>query len=205
MTAAPSADFQLRFLTGLQRILGEGLTTATYKFALIHALADLSVQRGDAGGGALRLPVRAIGERFVELYWRQVAPWPGSGESGVLAQNTGRQAAIVNLVREARARYGGRVDRLRADPREWEQLAADVDGVVRKMPLLRLQTVGAETVPFLYENRIHGRGREAAIVLEPGIAYCFRALHPLVLDLVRGACATPRSDSRGRTARRADR
>jgi hypothetical protein len=81
MSQPPSARDQVRFLRNLQRILEEGQFTASYKFALVHALADLPVQMGDDGGGELRLPVRAIAERFVELYWRQAAPWPApSGE-----------------------------------------------------------------------------------------------------------------------------
>jgi hypothetical protein len=38
----PAPADQIRFLTNLQRLLAEGLFTATYKYALIAALADLS-------------------------------------------------------------------------------------------------------------------------------------------------------------------
>jgi hypothetical protein len=51
------------------------------------------------------------------------------------------------------------------------------------MPLWRLQTVGDERLSFLYENLDAG----TEITLRPGVAYCLRAFHPLVLDLVRGA------------------
>jgi hypothetical protein len=189
MSGPPSARDQVRFLRNLQRILEEGVFTASYKFALVHALADLSVQMGDDSGGELRLPVRAIAERFVELYWRQAAPWPApSGELRVLAQNTGRQAAVVNRVEERRPEYGGRVDRIRRDGDAWEGLTAEVDRIIRVMPLWKLQRVGPEVHDFLYEQEhLEGRGRDAAIVLRPGVAFCFRTFHPLVLDLVRGA------------------
>lgn len=36
---------QIRFLLNIQRLLTEGQFTATYKFALLSALADLSVER----------------------------------------------------------------------------------------------------------------------------------------------------------------
>lgn len=183
----PSADFQVRFLKDLQRILEEGRFTATYKFALVHALADLSIQHGSDTGGELPLRVQDIGRRFAELYWRQVTPWPGRDESGILAQNTGRRAAVVRMVLEARAEYGGRLDRLRGDPEAWEDLTADIRRTVQRMPLLKLQTVGTETREFLYENRIEGRGSEARIVLKPGIAYCFRSFHPLVVELAQSA------------------
>ena len=34
----PTAETQIRFLERIQRILSEGQFTATYKFALLHAL-----------------------------------------------------------------------------------------------------------------------------------------------------------------------
>ena len=103
---APSPEAQVAFLQNLQRILDEGSFVATYKFALIHALADLSVERGDDSSAALTLPTRDIADRFVQLYWRQVVPFPGAGQAGLLLQNTGHQAAIVNRVAEARVHYG---------------------------------------------------------------------------------------------------
>lgn len=187
MTPHPSAHFQLRFLRDIQRILEEGLNTASYKFALVHALADLSVQMGDDSGDALQLPIRAIGERFVELYWRQVTPWPAGETTEVLSQITGSQAAILRMVRETRGKYGDRVDRLRANPDAWDRVSAEVSRVVRVMPLFKLQRVGSEVHDFLYAHEVDGRGAEATITLKPGIAYCFRTFHPLVLDLTRGA------------------
>src|SRR5690606_32984193 len=74
--AAPSPEEQVAFLRRLQRVLEEGSFTASYKFALLHAIADLCVTEGDDGGGPLTLPTRRIAERFVELYWRQVLPFP---------------------------------------------------------------------------------------------------------------------------------
>ncbi len=188
----PEAGQQLEFLRKLQRILEEGQFTASYKFALVHALADLAVQYGDDSGAPLPLPVRAIAERFVELYWRQVAPWPGADLAArrrpVLAQNTGRQAAIVRLVREARAEFGDRLDRLRFREAEWEDLASSVDRTIRTMPLFKLQKVGREPADeFLYPHRLEGRGANATIRLRPGSAYCFRTFHPLVIDLVQGS------------------
>ncbi len=40
----PSAEDQIQFLNHLQRLLSEGGFTASYKFALLLALADLSVE-----------------------------------------------------------------------------------------------------------------------------------------------------------------
>jgi hypothetical protein len=43
----PTPDEQIAFLTKVQRILSEGQFTATYKYALLLALADLAVEVGD--------------------------------------------------------------------------------------------------------------------------------------------------------------
>lgn len=44
--STPSAERQIGFLSDLQRLLGEGSFVATYKFALLLALADISVEHG---------------------------------------------------------------------------------------------------------------------------------------------------------------
>lgn len=47
--SAPAAGIaELEFLTKLQRILNEGLFTASYKYALLVALAELSVEKSIA-------------------------------------------------------------------------------------------------------------------------------------------------------------
>ena len=55
----PSADDQVRFLASLQRILEEGGFSASYKFALLLALADIAVETGDDSGDELRVDIRA--------------------------------------------------------------------------------------------------------------------------------------------------
>ena len=46
---------QVQFLRNVQRLLAEGLFVASYKFALVHALADLAVLKGDDSGAPLEL------------------------------------------------------------------------------------------------------------------------------------------------------
>ncbi len=59
----------------------------------------------------------------------------------------------------------------------------DVRAVVRTMPLWKLQTIAGERQAFLYEQD----GSRSSITLKPGVAYCFRAFHGLVVNLVQGA------------------
>jgi hypothetical protein len=75
VTTTPSAEAQLVFLTKLQRLFAEGDFTATYKFALLIALADLAVELGTDDCEPLRLPNRAIAGKFIEQYWQQTAPY----------------------------------------------------------------------------------------------------------------------------------
>ena len=50
---APSAEFQLEFLKKVEVLLAQGRFTSTYKFALLIALTNIAVERGDALGEAL--------------------------------------------------------------------------------------------------------------------------------------------------------
>ena len=179
----PSSADQVRFLQQLQRLLDEGSFVSTYKYALLHAIADLCIVLGDESGEPLTLLTRDIADKFVELYWRQAIPFPAGAEPDVLSQNTGRPARIVWKVAEARMEYGGSLARLQREQGAWEEILRDVGGTMRRYPLKLLQTVGTETVDFLYANE----GGSTSITLKPGVAFCFRAFYPMIVDMVEGA------------------
>ena len=179
-------ESQIAFLTNLQRLLSEGNFVATYKYALLLALADISVEKGDDVGGELEIPTTWIAEKFIAYYWRQATPYvPKSPtqKSRILLQNTGNQAAIVKRISEARTTIGDSLASASSLAHAWKPLVQQVDQTVRQMPLWKLQTVGTETFDFLYPNI--GKGR--TITLRPGIATCFRRFYGLTSDLVRGA------------------
>lgn len=174
---------ELTFLRKLQRLLDEGEFVATYKFALLNALADLSVERSPAPDGSLRLPLTAIAEKFIDYYWSQARPYRGVEETPtVLRQNPGRQAAVINALIE-RQGAGYSLASVRRD-RRWTSLVNRVARIVREMPLWKLQTVGGDADEFLY-RRAEFRG--GTIRLLPDVPRAFCALHGLVLDAVRGA------------------
>ena len=180
----PSPEEQVQFLRNMQRLLAEGLFVASYKFALIHALADLAVLKGDDSGSPLELETKDIAAKFVELYWQQSRPFQISGVTTglILQQNTGCQAAIISKIADSQQVCGASLFRLQQSTR-WPQLVSEVDKVVREMPLWKLQTVGDERLEFLYENLDRGK----QITLKPGVAYCFRAFYELIRDLIEGA------------------
>jgi hypothetical protein len=182
--SVPTADEQVKFLRCIQRLLSEGSFVASYKYALLHALADLAVIKGGESGAPLELQTREIAERFIELYWRQTRPFLSRESAGVvLKQNTGRQAAVLSRITEAQEECGGSIARLKLNGPRWKALVGEVDRVVRVMPLWKLQTVGSEQVNFLYGNA----GTGASITLKPGVAYCLRSFHRIIVDLVEGA------------------
>ena len=180
----PSAEEQLKFLHKIQRLLDEGQFTSTYKFALLIALADLSVEKSDGYGGELVLNSREIAEKFIQLYWRQVIPFPVlRGGSSVLQQNSGKQAAIINLINKSHGSVGGTLAKLLRDSGGYQKLVTKVAQTVQVMPLWKLQQIGNGVDYFLYENT----EKEDAITLRPGVAYCLREFHSQIINMVQGA------------------
>ncbi len=182
----PTPENQVQFLRNIQRLLAEGSFVASYKFALIHALADLAVLKGEDTGTPLDLNTKDIAVKFVELYWRQSRPFPVGGETNglVLQQNTGGQAEIISHIMKAQDKCGTSLFRLKQeDSDHWSRLVNKVDKVICEMPLWKLQTVGKEHLNFLYDDL----NRASPITLKPGIAFCFRAFYELVRDLIEGA------------------
>jgi 5-methylcytosine-specific restriction endonuclease McrA len=181
-TPPPSAEAQLAFLTKLQRLFAEGDFTATYKFALLIALADLAVERGADTGDALQLTTRQIAERFIQLYWRQAVPY-GTGrldaEPGVLVQNLGAQAAVITAIETFRSKVSASSPQVASLHAEFPKLLSAVAQTVTAQPLNYLQNFGGVTDEFLYDRA------PGMVFLKPGVAFCFRRFQPLVHRLAR--------------------
>jgi hypothetical protein len=176
----PTPQDQLEFLAKIQRLLGEGQFTATYKFALLHALADLCVDKGDDSGAPLELTVGEIADRFFGLYDRQSLPYPSRRGSKLLKQNTGRQARVVTVLSERARPYGAKTSRGRPS----RKILGEINRTIRNQPLWKLQTLtGGDRLEFLYKNE--GRPGTQKICLHPGVAYCFRSFYGLIVSLVR--------------------
>ncbi|MEB0060103.1 HNH endonuclease [Variovorax sp. LG9.2] len=180
----PSPEEQLSFLAKLQRLFAEGDFTATYKFALLIALADLAVELGNDDGQELLVTTRQIGERFVQLYWQQAAPYAAtsviSNKPAVLVQNNGAQAAVVNLVKAFREQTCAATAQQGMRNAAYPALLASVTRTVSEMPLKRLQKFGGGTDEFLYARRSDG-----LVGIKPASVYCLRRFQPLVQQLAR--------------------
>lgn len=169
---------QLRFLSNVQRLLSEGQFTATYKYALLLAIADICVEEGEDDGAPFVIHTIKIAEKFIASYWLHVRPYEGV----VLRQNTGNTPSVITELSRFAERGFVTLHEIKHDA-AWTGLVQRVDRVVREMPLWKLQIVGNAPLEFLYENR----GSGASIELKPGVMFCMRHFHELVTDFVRGA------------------
>ena len=182
MTPPPSPEVQLEFLSRLQRLFNEGDFTATYKYALLIAMADLAVELGHDDGSAIRLSHRQLAQKFVELYWQQSAPY-GSGTPnslvGVLAQNKGAQAAVISAIVGFRRKHPSVTCYGAHTAADYPDLISDVARTVSAQPVKYLQNLGGKADSFLYQRET------GHIVLNSGVAYCLRRFQPLVQQLAR--------------------
>ncbi len=179
----PNAEEQIVFLQHIQRLFEEGEFSATYKFALLMALAELAVEQGSDDGNTLDLPMLLVGEKFAELYWRQLAAF-SSGQkdtqAAVLHQNHGAQASVVRYLSEIHTNFQGRLTVARRHP-SWIKQAKAVASVVRQMPLRYLQVLGGKLQPFLYDYPCP-RG---IVRLKPGVTFNLRRYQSFIQQFAR--------------------
>jgi len=179
----PSAEAQITFLQQIQRLFAEGEFSATYKFALLLAIAELAVEYGDDTGNGLDLPMLLIGEKVAELYWRQVAEY-GSGQPStivaILHQNHGAQAAVVEHLHTLYRHSAGKLSQARNHPR-WQSTINSIVRTIRTMPLRYLQVLGGKLEPFLYDYP----SPKGIVHLKPGVAFNLRRYQGLIQQLAR--------------------
>ena len=161
----PSAEEQLMFLKKIRHLLDEGSFSSTYKYALLIALADLSVESGQDNGESLELSVRDIAKKFIYQYWTHSKPYKGK----TLFQNNGKQAAVIHTTEFSFPNFESKV-------------VTKVKSTVKGMPLWKLQRVHGEVDEFLYRHRGNGN----SITLLPGVMFCFRKFHDIIASMVRG-------------------
>jgi len=169
-------EFQLAFLNKIQRLFAEGDFTASYKFALLIAIADIAVESGRDDDQPLTIPHRRLGEKFVELYWQQSAPFR---DGGVLVQNNGVQAAVISNIAQFRSQTQAATVNAARSAVGFKSLLSKVTRIVVNKPVFHMQNLGGSRDQFLFES-----GTDC-ITLLPGIAFCLRRFQPLVRQLAR--------------------
>ena len=168
-------EAQLAFLAKIQRLFAEGDFTATYKYALLIALADLSVELGNDDGEPLRIPHRSIGEKFIELYWQQATPF----KDGLIIQNYGRQAAVISDILKFRHENPAETLLTARKLASFKRLLTKITTTVVVMPIDHLQNIGGSDEAFLYDRQ------KDFITLLPGVGFCLRRFQPLIQQLAR--------------------
>jgi HNH endonuclease len=181
ISTRPTPEDQIRFIANIERILAEGSFVATYKYALLIALVDLAIERGDDSNSELELPVDAIARRFIEIYWQQAAPYKSGDEldAFVLRHSTGKQAKAIRLLASVQKHFMTLESAKRS--KQWIPLVAEMRALVSTMPLWKLQTVHRTSTEFLYTKGT----KPGWITLLPGVASHLRERAPLIRRLAQ--------------------
>ena len=178
--ATPTDRQQLDFLAKIQRLFAEGDFTATYKFALLVALAELAVEIHVDDGERLMLKNEWIAGRFVEMYWPQATPYAAKGASPmVLVQNLGAQAAVVTAIIDFRRTHPGITQKRAPSAPGYRRMLRKVANTVWAQPIKYLQNLGGTRVEFLYQMK------QGGVELLPGVAFCLRRFQSLIQQQAR--------------------
>lgn len=179
-----SPEQQLAFIAYLQRIFSEGNFVATYKCALLHAIADIAIERSaerHEREAARTIPLDELAAKFIELYWQHSLPYSATEASAtLLKQSSGCQASMLTELARLRQEGVRSVTALRRHS-AWQPLLAQVRRILIDGPLWRLQILGGREECYLYP---HQKGSHH-IRLQPGILFCLHRFYDLVVSLTR--------------------
>ena len=178
---------QLDFIAYIQRMLVDGDFSATYKFALLHALADISIEKQQLDPNAqLQITFDELVEKFITLYWHQASPFGaiGNNRDQLLLQNTNskKQAKIITTLHDAKLNNINSVSQLKKCS-DWKNIRRTTLQTIKDGPLWLLQKLNGKEECFLYP---HVKGLQY-ITLNAGIASCFRRFYDLVVYLAKNA------------------
>lgn len=145
-------DF-LQFGTQLLSLLDQASAITTYKYAVLLALIDLCQERIGQQGASGSITTRQLAVRVIEIYWPQTRVHAVSGI--VLRQiNNKKRRSIPDLIVELKEKFTGSTTTPRraqiADPDGFHNLVDDVELILIRNPIPRLQKVGNTIWPILY-------------------------------------------------------
>lgn len=198
----------VRFAEKILALLDRGQFAATYKYAVLLAFLDLTLENVDRTGGPPEvLTTRQLAAKVIEIYWPQTIPYAAAGGPEVLRQNaTAKQAAIVREIADFRADVAakhpvGSIVQLRQrDRSRYERLCNVIEWHLIEMPLPRLQIVGNLDDRFLYQinwdrtirraeitayQQGHRGDFDNRILLRPGVGRHLMQFSPLLRPLIQ--------------------
>ncbi|MDC9503677.1 S24 family peptidase [Pseudoalteromonas sp. Angola-18] len=182
---------QLDFIAYIQRMLVEGEFTATYKYALLHAIADICVeQQNEDQSAPMEIKIDTLVDKFIQLYWNHSMPYAAHStdiitntEDMLLKQNSQGQAKFITEIYKLQ-NAGVKSYNAFKNYQQYNQVISSLRRTFIDGPLWRLQLLSGKEECFLYPHILLGKGREPKrIVLNAGISQCFRRFYDLVVHL----------------------
>jgi SOS-response transcriptional repressor LexA len=176
---------QLDFIAYIQRMLVEGDFSATYKFALLHALADVCVEQPlQSEQSELVIELPTLADKLITLYWHHAMPFSSehTDETALLLQNTGAQSKVISVLFECQQNNIRNLRQLKQSGFYKPTFNAAM-ATLKSGPLWRLQILAKQAECFLYP---HTKSTKF-ITLNAGIASCFRRFYDLVTYLAKNA------------------
>lgn len=137
----------------LLRVVDEGRRVATYKLALLLALIDLVGSRPNVN----EFGTRDIAEEVLRIYYPQTRVFVAAdGIERELRQITAKGSVPLRAALKLRLHGDGSGCRSSDDARErhpveYEEAVEKIEDTFVREPIPRLQTVGRESIPFLYD------------------------------------------------------
>jgi hypothetical protein len=179
----PSADFQLNFLRDIQWLLESSSYTSTYKFALLMALANLSIESGIDDNSPHTISYKQLAEQFIQLYWLQALPFAAQNEDSILRQSaTKGQASVITLILNLQSdTQQTSLNKARtSDAKQWQSTISKVARVIKTYPAKHLQSAeNNNNREFMYFYD----AKSNEIVLKPGISYCLSRFSKIINKL----------------------
>ena len=147
------------------------------------AITNLSIESAINDNSECSMSYEELAEQFFQLYWTQTLPFSHQDDDSVLKQsNVGKQAKVVTNILKLQQETKNtsiRIARTR-DIKKWQSTIKEVAQTIKNNPAKYLQSAQDKVSrEFLYVYN----PKANAIVLMPGIAYCFtrfsRIIHKL--------------------------
>lgn len=194
---SPSSEFQLQFLNKIQLLLESGKFTSTYKFALLIALTNVAVEKGNDSGEALDVDLNDVAREFLSLYWSQARPYKSIGSTLLQNREVKKSAKIISLLAPEVAVSASQHARLRRYNKSRDALVNQARRLIVKFPLKHLQHFESASDQkysrdqFLYELSDDDANNLSLdkIKLKLGVAACLRSLRGVIVALVQARWA----------------
>lgn len=182
-SSIPTFDFQVNFLKYIQWLLESGSYTSTYKFALLMALVNVTIESEFHGNAALFISYEQLAEQFIKLYWNQSLPFASQdniNDEAVLSQNKGSQAVVIVKIIELQNKQSNINKAKISYPNDWAKMRKAIAQNIHKNPAKFLQTPENIERTFLYS---YDEKNKDGITLNKGIAYCLAHFSGIVFKL----------------------